>query len=56
MRARRLRGTLRLADPGITTEPRELTEAQSRPAGLFTTATVPGSSAALDACVASSNA
>ena len=40
------------ADPGITTEPtRGLTEAQSRPADMFTTADVPGRSAALDLCV-----
>ena len=38
-------------DPGITTEPRGLTEAQSRPADLFNTAAVPGRSAALDVCV-----
>ena len=44
-----------LADPGITTEPRELTVSQSRPANIFTTA-VPGRSAALDVCVASSTA
>ena len=49
-------GGLRLADPGITTEPRGLTEAQSRPADLFATAGVPGRSEALDVCVAISNA
>ena len=49
-------GGLRLADPGITTEPRGLSETQSRPADIFTTAAVPGRSAVLDACVASSNA
>ena len=49
-------GGLRLTDPGITTEPRGLTEAQSRAAELFTTAAVPGRSAALDVCVGSSNA
>ena len=31
-------GGLRLADPGITTEPRGLTETQSRPADVFTAA------------------
>ena len=41
-----LLGGLRLADPGITAEPRGLTEAQSGPADLFTTAAVPGRSAA----------
>ena len=40
----------------ITTEPRGLTEAQSRPADFFTTAAVPGRSAALVVCVASSTA
>ena len=50
------RENLRLADAGITTEPRGLTDTQSRPANLFTTAAVPGRSAALDVCVASSNA
>ena len=45
-----------LEDPGITTEPRGLTETQSRPADHFTTAAVQGRSAALDACVASSDA
>ena len=49
-------GGLRLADPGLTTEPRGLTATQSRPADLFTTTAVPGRSAALDVCVASSNA
>ena len=49
-------GGLKLADPGVTTEPRGLTEAQSGPAALFTTAAIPGSSAALDVCVASSTA
>ena len=47
---------LKPADPGITTEHRGLKEAQSRPADLFTTAAFPGRSAALDLCVASSNA
>ena len=46
-------GGLKLADPGITTEPRGLTAAQSRPSNLFATAAVPGRSAALDVCVAS---
>ena len=41
-------GDLKLADPGVTTEPGGLTETQSRPADLFTTAAVPGRSAALD--------
>ena len=50
-----LRG-LKIADQGITTEPRGLTETQSRLADLFTTTAVPGRSAALDVCVASSTA
>ena len=41
---------------GITREPRGLTASQSRPADIFTTAGVPGRSAALDVCVASPNA
>ena len=45
---------MKLADPGITTEPRGLTASQSRPADILTTATVSGRSAALDVCVASS--
>ena len=45
---------MKLADPGITTEPRGLTASKSRPADIFTTAGVPGRSAALDVCVASS--
>ena len=45
---------MKLADPGITTEPRGLTVSQSRLADIFTTAAVPGRSAALDVCVASS--
>ena len=49
-------GGLKLADPGITTEPRGLTTTQSRTADIFTTAAVPGRSAALDLCVASPNA
>ena len=47
---------LKLADPGITTEPRGLTATQSSPVDLFTAAAVPGRSAALDVCVASPNA
>ena len=47
---------LKLADPGITTEPRGLTASQSRSADIFTTAAVRGRCAALDVCVASSNA
>ena len=49
-------GGLKLADPGITTEPTGLTETQSRLVDLFTPAAVPGRSAALDVCVASPNA
>ena len=45
---------MKFSDPGITTEPRGLTASQSRPADVFTTAAVPGRSAALDVCVASS--
>ena len=45
-----------LADPGITTEPGGLTATQSRPDDLFTTAAVPGRSAALDVFVDSPNA
>ena len=44
-------GGVRLADPGITTEPRGLTEAPSRTVDLFTAAAVPGRSAGLDVCV-----
>ena len=47
---------LRLADPAVTTEPRGLTNTTSRPADILTAAAVPGRSAALDVCVASSNA
>ena len=43
-------GGLKLADPGVTTEPRGLTETQSRPADLFTAAAVLGRSAAPDVC------
>ena len=46
----------KLAAPGSAVEPRGLTASQSRPADLFTTAAVPGRSAALDVCVASPNA
>ena len=45
-------GGLKLADPRLTTEPRGLAEARSRPADLFTSAAVPERSAALDVCVA----
>ena len=45
---------MKLADPGITTEPRGLTASQSRPADIFTIDAVPGRSAALDVCVTSS--
>ena len=45
---------MKLADPGITTEPRGLTASQYRPADISTTAAVPGRSAALHVCVASS--
>ena len=47
---------LRLADPQVCTEPRGLTNTQTRPADILTTAAVPGRSAALDVCVASPNA
>jgi len=47
---------LKLADPAVTTEPRGLTSHASRPADIFTTAAVPGRSAALDVCVASQSA
>ena len=42
---------LKLADPGITTEPSWFTASQSRPADILTTAAVLGRSAALDVCV-----
>ena len=45
---------MKLADPGITTEPRGLAASQSRPADILIVAAVPGRSAALDVCVASS--
>ena len=41
---------MKLADQGITTEPRGPTASQSRPADIFITAAVPGRSAALDVC------
>ena len=44
---------MKIADPGMSTEPRRLTASQSRLADIFSTA-VPGCSAALDVCVASS--
>ena len=49
-------GGLKLADPGVTTEPRGLTEATSRLAHMFTTGAVPRRCAAEDVCVSSSNA
>ena len=45
---------MKLADPGITTEPRGLAASQSRPTDIFTAAAVPGCSVAVDVCVASS--
>ena len=48
-------GGLKLADPMITTKPRGLTEAQSRPADLLTAAAVWGRSVPLDVSLASSN-
>ena len=47
---------MKLAELGTTTEPRGLTASQSMPADIFTTAAVPGRTAALDVCVASSTA
>ena len=47
---------MKLADPGIAPEPRGLTASKSRLADIFTTVGVPGRSAAMDVCVASSNA
>ena len=44
---------LKLADSGITTEPRGLTASQSRPTEIFTAAAVPGR---MDVCVASPDA
>ena len=43
----------RLADPGVSTEPRGLTDTAARPADILTAAAIPGRSAALDVCVAS---
>ena len=43
----------RLADPGVSTEPRGLTDIAARPADILTTAAIPGRSAALDVCIAS---
>ena len=45
---------MKLADPGITTEPRRLTASQSRPTDIFTATAAPGRSAALDVCSGSS--
>ena len=45
---------MKLANPGITTEPKGLTASQSRSADILTTAAVTSRSAALDVCVASS--
>ena len=47
---------LKLADAAATTVPTGLTAETSRPADLLTTAAAPGRGAALDICVASSNA
>ena len=47
---------MRIADPAATTEPRGLTSTQARPADIFTSAAVPGRSAALDVCIASPDA
>jgi hypothetical protein len=47
---------LKLADSAVTTEPVGLTDTQSRPADILTTAAVPGRSAALDVCIASPDA
>ena len=44
------------ADSAVTTEPRGFTSTQARPADAFTSAAVPGRSAALDVCVASPEA
>jgi hypothetical protein len=44
---------LKIADPAVTTEPRGLTRTQDRRADIFTSAAVPGRSAALDVCIAS---
>jgi hypothetical protein len=47
---------LKVADSAVTTEPRGLTSTQARPADIFTSAAVPGRSAALDVCIASPDA
>ena len=47
---------LKVADPGLKTEPRGLTNTQARPADIFTNAAVPGRCAALDVCITSLNA
>ena len=47
---------LKLADPGITSEPRGLSATQPGLADIFTAAAVLARSAALNVCVASSNA
>ena len=49
-----LLGGFKVADHGVTMEPRVVIETTSRPAGIFTTV-VPGHGAGLDVCVASSN-
>ena len=49
-------GGLKVADPGVTAEPRGLAEATSRPADIFTLTAFTGRSAAPDVCVASSHA
>ena len=46
----------RLADPGVSTEARGLTDTAARPADILTIAAIPGRSAALDVCVASPSA
>ena len=43
----------KIADPSINTEPGGLTASHSKQADIFTTAVVPGCTAAQDACVAS---
>ena len=53
---RALVDVLKLADPGVTTEPRGLTGTQAGPADILTNAAVPWRCAALDVCVASPNA
>ena len=47
---------LKMADPGVQTETRGLTNTQARPADIYTIAAVPGRRAALDVCIASPNA